>query len=260
MKTFFLICISIMMLAGCGVATKTEPASETLSAITLHFLAASSTVNVAEELAAKFEQEHGIKVKVITGPTNALAQQILSGAPADLFLAASPKWVEPLTEQQLVAETKPLLGNRLVIAVPVGNPAGLNSPADLRKDGVKQIALAGENVPAGIYAEETLHKFKLYDELLAAEKIVRGHDVRVTLNYIERGEVEAGIVYATDVIGSTHAEAVYTFPDDVSPTIVLPVTLLKNSRHPEEAKQFYDELGSPASREMYKRHGFTPLD
>ncbi|MDA0832432.1 MAG: molybdate ABC transporter substrate-binding protein [Planctomycetota bacterium] len=235
------------------------PSSTPSSNITLNLLAAASTVNVAEAIAAGFEKKHRVNVKVVSGPSNALAQQIINGAPADLFLSASTKWIEPLQEKKLIAETRPLLGNTLVIAVPKNNPAGVTSPDDLKNERVQRIALAGENVPAGMYADEALKTLMLYDDLLASGKIVRGHDVRVTLSYIERGEVEAGIVYVTDVIGSTKAEAVYSFPEDVSPLIVLPLTLLKNSQHPQEAKLLYDHMSSPDAQTVYKRHGFSAL-
>ena len=92
-----------------------------------------------------------------------------------------------------------LLTNQLVIVVPSGNPGDVREPKDLLSDKVKKIALAGEKVPAGMYAEQALTKLDLLPQLTAAQKIVRGQDVRNTLSFVERGEAEAGIVYSTDV-------------------------------------------------------------
>ncbi len=118
--------------------------------------------------------------------------------PADLFLSANSKWAEFVKDKGFAQEIKTLLGNSLVIVVPKGNPAGVREPRDLTNPAVKHIAIAGPTVPAGIYARQSLKKINLWDDLEKAKKVVSGENVRVTLTYVERGEAEAGIVYATD--------------------------------------------------------------
>ncbi len=251
-----------IFLIGCSSSappSTPEQATKEKVSVTLHFLAASSTVNVAEELARAFEKKHGVKVTVVGGSSNALAQQILNGAPADLFLSANQEWIEPLEKEQLIAEVHPLLGNMLIIAVPKGNPSGITTPEDLFTDQVKRVALAADKVPAGIYAETALTKVQLYDQLVGSDKIVRGQDVRITLSYLERGEVDAAVVYATDVVGSEKCESAFEFPVAVASPIVLPLALLKNSKSPEQAKLLFDELRSTEANAVYQRWGFTRI-
>ena len=143
--------------------------------------------------------------------------QISEGAPAQLFLSANEKWADFVKEKGLAQDTKVLLGNSLVIVVPQGNPAGVKQPKDLTNAQVKRIAVAGPTVPAGIYARQALKKLNIWDGLEENKKIISGENVRVTLTYVERGEAEAGIVYATDAHGSSkQVEVVYTF-DPVRP-------------------------------------------
>src|SRR6185436_19773521 len=102
------------------------------------------------------------------------------------------KWADFVKEKGFAHETKPLLGNTLVIVVPKENPAKVSKPEDLSGPAVKKIAVAGPTVPAGIYARQALTKLKLWDDLEQQKKIVPGENVRVALTYVERGETEAG--------------------------------------------------------------------
>ena len=153
----------------------------------------------------------GGEVKVNLGPSSGLAGQILAGAPADLFLSANQEWADEVQKAGQTATATRLLTNRLVIVVPTGNPGGVQKPDDLLSDKVKKIALAGEKVPAGMYADQSLEKLGLLKKLTDAGKIVRGQDVRSALSYVERGEAEAGIVYSTDVGSAEGVEQEYEF-------------------------------------------------
>src|SRR4029077_11175574 len=135
----------------------------------------------------------GTEVKVNPGPSSGLANQVIADAPVDLFLSASQQWADEVNKHDKAAAMTRLLTNKLVIAVPAANPGGVKEPKDLLSAAVKKIALAGEKVPAGIYADQALTKLKLLQPLESAGKIVRGQDVRSALSYVERGEAEAGI-------------------------------------------------------------------
>jgi molybdate transport system substrate-binding protein len=179
--------------AGSADRSSSEIAAGDKDGEPLILLAAASTKDAVEELAASFEKQTGTRVRVSAGPSNALATQITAGAPADLFLSANEKWAAHISEQGLAEEVTPLLTNGLVLIVPRDNPAQVKSPSDLAGQGVKRVALAGENVPAGIYAEQALRELAIYDLLIGANKIVRGQDLRFTLSYVARGEADAGI-------------------------------------------------------------------
>lgn len=223
----------------------------------LTVLVAASTIDVMTEFAEKYEQSTGVHVNIAAGPSNGLARQIIAGAPADVYVSASPEWADLLAEKGLVARTRTLCLNSLVLIVPRDNPARVESLADLRDPRVKRLALAGENVPAGEYAEELLRDRGLWEPLRSAGKIIRGHDVRVTLGYVERGEVAAGIVYATDALASDRVIKASRLNDTWQPTIRYPVVLLKGAA--AEAEAMYEALLSAGHSDLFTRHGFTPV-
>ncbi len=236
---------------GCGSAEQ-APAKPTVTV-----LAAASTTDAIQQAGKLFEQQTGVRVRISTGPSNGLARQILAGAPADVFLSANAKWADAIRDAGLAEHTRPLLMNRLVLIVPADNPAKVSQPQDLNTANVRKVALAGENVPAGMYADQALRKLKLLDSLTKAGKIIRGHDVRGTMSYVERGEVEAGVVYATDAKISTRVKAVYTFADDTHSPIVYPIVLLKNRQTTDAGRQFYEFLQTDRAASAFRQYGFA---
>jgi molybdate transport system substrate-binding protein len=218
-------------------------------------LVAASAGDAVEEIAAAFRTETGVDVKVSTGASNALAMQILEGAPAHVFLSASPEWSGELRARGLVSEERPLLSNALVIVVPAGNPAGVRTPGDLASAAVRKLALAGEKVPAGKYARQALERLGV--SAAVEGKVVRGQDVRMALAYVERGEAEAGIVYATDARASRAVEAVYTFPAGSHETVIYPLLLLERGAKSPAARRLFERLSSPATADVFRSRGFT---
>jgi molybdate transport system substrate-binding protein len=226
------------------------------SAEPLIFLVAASTKDAIEELAGEFERQTGTHVRISAGPSNALAAQIASGAPAELFLAASEQWADYLHQERLTEAATPLLTNDLVLIVPRDNPAEVRTAADLAAPRVKRVALAGENVPAGIYAEQSLRALDLYEGLADAKKIVRGQDVRATLGYVARGEADAGIVYATDARISDDVSVVDRFDPKTYDRIVYPLVLVRRDRSNATARKLYDFFRSPEAATVFERFGF----
>jgi molybdate transport system substrate-binding protein len=234
--------------AGCG-----HGGTERQGAIIA--LVAASTTDAMRETAALFQKESGVEVTLQTDDSSRLATQILEGAPADLFLSASERWADVVKEKGLVREATLLLGNRLVAIVPRGNPAHLAQAKDLTLPAVKHIALAGPTVPAGQYGREALKALKLWDVL--EPRVVSGQNVRATLAYVERGEAEAGIVYATDARVTGRVEVVYEFAADTHAPIRYPLVLLKAPQEHPAARQFYRFLQSPRTAEVFRKFGFT---
>jgi len=196
------------------------------------------------------------RVRINSGPSSGMASQILSGAPADIFLSANEKWADAIADKGLALARQNLLSNRLVLIVPAGNPANIQQPTDLAGTEATRIALAGERVPAGIYADEALGSLHLSDRLSAGRRIVRGQTVRVVLGYVEQGEVAAGIVYSTDAKVSGKVETTYEFdPSNHSP-IIYPIMLLKAGEKNAAAREFYEFLSSPAAAAVFEECGF----
>lgn len=223
----------------------------------LTVLVAASTIDVMTEFAENYQRKTGVTIDMAAGPSNGLARQIIAGAPADVYVSASPEWATLLAEKGLVQRKTTLFRNSLALVVPRGNPADVQTLSDLRDPRVERLALAGENVPAGEYAEALLRDRRLLKPLREAGKIVRGHDVRVTLGYVERGEVAAGIVYATDAMASDHVVVASQLDHAWQPPIRYPVILLSGST--AEAEAFYQALIAPERSELFARHGFTPV-
>jgi molybdate transport system substrate-binding protein len=219
----------------------------------LLLLAAASTEGAVLEAVAGFEQRSGSTVSVSTGGSNALAQQVIAGAPAQLFLSANQQWADAVAAEGLVVASVPLLSNRLVVVVPLGNPAGIRGLEDLTADRVDRVAIAAESVPAGIYAHDALASLFLLEELEAGKKLVRGQDVRQTLAFVERGEVDAGVVYRTDAAVSQSVEVIEVIDLALHDAIVYPLMLLVDN---DRARSLYDFLQTDAALEAFERHGF----
>lgn len=251
--------LAVFFQAGCDDDRSNAPAATQAGGDEVTALVAASTTDAVKELADRFQKRHGTKVKISPGPSNQLATQIINGAPADVFLSANPKWAAAVTAEGLSLAHRDLLTNGLVIVVPKGNPAGAKGPADLAGGRVRRVALAGENVPAGTYAEQALKAAGIYQALVDGKKLARGHDVRATLAYVERGEAEAGVVYSTDAAISKAVETVFTFDPSSHEKIVYPRVLLKDAERNDPARRFYDYLGSPEAAEVFRKYGFTVL-
>jgi molybdate transport system substrate-binding protein len=221
---------------------------------------AASTKDAVQEVASAFTAEKQTDVKINADDSSKLAMQIAEEAPAHVFLSANEKWANFVSEKGFADKTTLLFGNALVIVTPKGNPAGVHSAADLLNTALKRVAVAGPTVPAGIYARQALKKLKVWDALDADKKVVSGENVRVTLTYVERGEADAGVVYATDARVSEAVDLVYTFPADTHAPIRYPLVLLKAGRTSSSARAFFEYLQSRTAMGVFAKHGFTLLD
>jgi molybdate transport system substrate-binding protein len=226
---------------------------------TLIVSVAASTNEAVTELCEQFLSETGVEAKVNAGPSNGLATQILAGAPAGLFLSASAEWADKIDQAGQAASRVDLFTNRLVVIVPKGNPAGVHKPEDLASAAVKKLALAGENVPAGKYAGQALAKLGLDGKLNDAGTIVRGQDVRAALGFVERGEAEAGIVYATDVGAAPGVEVACELDPTLYDKIVYVLVLLKHEPESPAAKELYEFLQGAGAQAVYAKLGFISL-
>jgi molybdate transport system substrate-binding protein len=235
---------------GFAAEPQTPPARQALIS------AAASTKDLVESLAAQYAKASKRSIKVNPGSSNSLAGQIIAGAPADLFLSANQEWADKVVQAKLSSAQVKLLTNKLVLIVPKGNPAGIKNPNDLVKATVKRIALAGEKVPAGKYADQSLAKLDLLENLVKDKKIVRGQDVRTALAFVERGEVEAGIVYSTDLLVAKNVEMVHAFDPALHDEIVYVLLLLRHGEDNPSAKEFFAFLKSMEADATIEKFGF----
>ncbi|MCB9513459.1 MAG: molybdate ABC transporter substrate-binding protein [Candidatus Latescibacteria bacterium] len=245
--------VALLSLAGCG---RRQPPA-------LHFYAAASLTDAVNELVADWEAEGGAPAVVpVFASSSTLARQIREGAPAALFLSANEQWMDYLVRetQRVRSDSRlDLLSNRLVLVAPPGNPAGIQGPADLAHK-LHGLALGDPyHVPAGIYAAAWLKQAGLWDKVRGELRPAK--DVRAALAYVEKGEVDAGLVYFTDArVGNVEVLAV--LDDSLAPPIRYPLALIEpagGGELPPGAMSFYRWLRSEQAADVFRRHGFLPV-
>lgn len=246
---------------GCSSSVATLPSptpNSSAASVTLTLSAAASVQAALAEIQTAYAQTAPhVTLTYNLGSSGSLAQQIHQGAPTDIFLSASPRWMDDLEAQgQIWTDSRrDLLQNALVLIVPSGQ-AAIASFTDLQEDAIRKVAMGEpESVPAGKYAKESLTALGLFDGL--QPKLVYGKDVRQVLAYVETGHVEAGLVYATDAQRSDQVNVIATAPPNSHTPITYPVAIVKDSPHPEAAREFIQFLNSAPATAIFKRHGFS---
>lgn len=220
--------------------------------------AASSLAGVLEELANYHTQDGGDRVILNLAASNTLARQIEAGAPVDLFLSADQAQIKAV-DQWLVPGTRvELLLNNLAVAVPNDRPQHLASLADLADPIMRTVAIGDPDaVPVGVYARQYLQALGLWKTLLG--KLVPSGSARLALAAVERGAVDAAIVYRTDLAMTKRAIEAYVVPIDVGPRIVYVAALVAEGPNAEGAVQFLAFLQSPQAASVFEAAGFVPL-
>lgn len=219
--------------------------------------AAASLTNTFKELAPAFEaQNPGTRLLLNFAASDALLAQIAKGAPVDVFASADQETMDRAQAQQLVAagSRRDFVSNSLVLIAPFDSTLALGALADLKQPGVKRIAFGQPSgVPAGRYAKGALEAAKLWTEL--EPKAVYAQNVRQALDYVARGEAEAGFVYGTDAaVLKDKVKLALTVPTDTP--IRYPVARVAGSPNPAAARAFVDYLLSPAGQAVLARYGF----
>jgi molybdate transport system substrate-binding protein len=219
--------------------------------------AAASLSNALRELGPLFEARNpGTSVVFNFGASDTLLAQIARGAPADVFASADQETMDRADAQKLLmaGSRRNFVANTLVMVVPADSTLGLRAPADLQKPAVKRIAIGNPaSVPVGRYAKGALEAGKLWAAV--EPKAVFAQNVRQALDYVARGEVEAGFVYATDAaIMKDKVKVIVTVPTDTA--ITYPIASVAGSPNPEAARRFLDFVLTPAAQAVLARYGF----
>jgi len=222
--------------------------------------AAISLKESFSELGSIYEQRTGTKVTFTFGASGELEKQIEAGAPVDVFASASEKEMDELQAKNLIARASraDFARNSLVLVVPVGSKLEVQSFSDLEKPSVTKIAIGNpKTVPAGQYAEQLLRNTQIWPKI--DSRLILAENVRQVLDYVARGEVDAGIVYATDVqVAQGRVSVAARAADgDYSP-ILYPLAVIRDSANANAAKAFVDLVLSPEGIQILKKHGFQP--
>jgi len=224
--------------------------------ITLTLSVAASLQEAIIEVEGAYEHENlEVTFRNNFGSSGTLAREIEQGAPVDAFISAGMKPVDQLEAEGLLqpGSRRDLLLNSLVLIAPKGS--ALQSFDQLAEKKVRLIALGDPgNVPAGQYGKQALESLHLYDTVKS--KIVLAKDVRQVLTYVETGNADAGLVYATDAQISSQVRVVAVAPEESHSPIVYPIAEVRGSHNDAATRGFIAFLRSPTAQAIFERHGF----
>lgn len=225
---------------------------------TLIVSAAISLKDVLTRLAADFEKKNQpVKILYNFAGSGQLRAQIESGAPVDVFVSAAAGDMDKLSQKKMIIESSRinLVANRLVLIVNRKQPLALPDISDLTNNNIRRIAIGNPaTVPAGQYAKDALGYYHLYDQLTS--KLILGENVRQVLDYVARGEVDCGLVYATDARVEKAVAVVRELPDYTHKPIVYPAAVVNSSGDAKLAGQFIRFLQEPGTARIFKEYGF----
>jgi molybdate transport system substrate-binding protein len=222
---------------------------------------AISMKEATEEIGRLFTKTRpGVTLRFNFGASGALQKQIEAGAPVDLFVSAAARQMDELEAKRLIAagSRRAFARNVLVAIAPADSRLDLSRPAVLTEPRVTRIALGNpKTVPAGQYTEESLRALGLWDRV--QPKLVFAENVRQVLDYVNRGEVEIGFVYATDAVTRAgRVKEVFRPGEDSYRPVAYPVAVVTGSRQPALAAAFIDLLVSGEAQGVLRRLGFAP--
>jgi molybdate transport system substrate-binding protein len=227
------------------------------SAADLTVSAAASLTHAFRELAPLYEaQNRGTRVLLNFGASGALLQQIAKGAPADVFASADQETMDQAQGQALIAaaERRNFVSNTLVVVVPADATAMPRTVGELAQPAYARIAIGlPASVPVGRYTKGVLEKAGLWSAV--EPKVIGAQNVRQALDYVARGEVDAGFVYATDAAALPgKVKVALTVPTEVP--VLYPIAPVAGSAHAAEARRFVAFVVSPPAQAVLARHGF----
>src|SRR4029077_218657 len=249
-------------LAACSGTPGQASSSAPQSQITV--LAASSLKAAMTAIAAAYENAHpGVAISLSFDASSALRTKIEQGQPADVFASADVTNPQKLVDDGFaIGPAQPFAGNRLAIVVPSANPAGIASPADLARRGVRLIA-AGESVPITVYADQLVTALGRqagypadFATRVAANVASREDNVAAVLSKVALGEGDAGIVYRTDALASSRVHEV-PLPTGVNVAVPYAAVLVKASRQADAARAFLGWLSAAEGQALLARFGFV---
>lgn len=262
-----ILALAMVMGAGCQAAEQKETE--------LMVYAAASLTETLTELGKTYEEEHeGTKVLFNFDSSGTLKTQLEEGAKADVFISAAQKQMNEM-DGSLDSEKNPagldliatgtrldLLENKVVLAVPEGNPAAVQSFEDMAKgleNGDLFMVMGNSDVPVGQYTSDILKFFNLDEAALAKQgHITYGSNVKEVTTQISEGMVDCGVIYSTDATAAG-LEAVDEADETMVGRVVYPAAALKGSSDPAFAKAFLEFLQSEVARNVFSKAGFTPL-
>jgi len=229
-----------------------------LQAAELIVSAAASLTNAFRDIGKVFEDANsGHRVIFNFASSDVLLAQISKGAPADVFATADMESMDRAEKQGLLAAgtRRTLLANKLTLIVPAGAAVKPTSLAGLEDVAVRRVAIGNPaSVPAGRYAKEAMEKTGMWVKL--EPKLIMAQNVRQALDYVARGEVDAGLVYATDATIMAGKVVVVAEVPTTTP-VLYPVAIVNDTRNRPLADAFVNVLSSAQAQSIFRKYGFS---
>lgn len=242
--------------AAGSAAASSEAAGESVELIVF---AAASLTETLNAIAETYSADHpGVTFRFNFDSSGTLKTQIEEGADCDLFLSAAQKQMNAMQDEDLIntGTRVDLLENKVVLAVPEGNPADIQSFEDIGTDPCKRIALGNEDVPVGSYSVEILTNLGILDELESGNKITYGSNVKEVTTQVKEAAADCGIVYATDAFSAGLETVDQATAEECSP-VIYPAALTASTEHADEAQAFLDYLTTDDAAAIFASVGFA---
>ena len=251
-------CLAVAILSFAAVLASAGRGMPAPSKSEIIVSAAVSLKSAFGEIGALYEKQTGIRVRLNLGASGLLQKQIEGGAPADVFASAGKKQMDELQSRGFIESgtRHNFARNALVVVVPEGSKQPVRSLPDLLRPEITRLAVGNpKTVPAGEYAREALQNLHLWDKLQS--RLVLAETVRQVLDYVSRGEAEAGLVYASDVpLARGKAVLAVRVPKDSHRPIVYPIAAVKGTGAPAHVRRFIDLTLSKTGQSILAKYGF----
>lgn len=257
----FLLAPLILVIAAGIACRRPEPSGSNRDSLAGREITVSAAVSLRDafrEIGKQYEDQTGARINFNFGASGALQKQIESGAPVDLFASAGIPQMDALAKQSLIVpETRrDFARNTLVLVVPADSKSGITTFADLNSEEVTKLAIGNpKTVPVGQYAQQSLTRLGLWQTL--EPRLILAEDVRQALDYVARGEVDAGIVYTSDVRATgDRVRIVATASADTHEPILYPIAVVKPGNNQNAARAFIDVVLSDEGQRILEKYGF----
>jgi molybdate transport system substrate-binding protein len=242
----------LLTVGACGSGgSGSAPATSSVPAASITVFAAASLTKAFSQMGSDFQAREGSKVSFNFGSSATLATQLTQGAPGDVFAAASPATMKTVTDAHAAGTPVDFVSNTLQIAVPDGNPGHIIGLRDFA-DESKTIAICAPQVPCGAAAEKVFAAAKITPKPDTLEQ-----DVKATLAKVAADEVDAALVYKTDVISERAQVQGIDFPEAGQAVNVYPIATLTASKNPDAAQAFVSYVLSPDGQAVLQKAGFA---
>ena len=213
------------------------------------------------DIGKAFEQaEPSVTVTFNFASSGELLQQMIQGAPVDVFISANQKFMDDAQAQQLIIEAtrKNFAGNSLVLIIPSDANTSITTVEDLIRTDIQRVAIGDPaSVPAGQYAKDAFEGYQIWEKM--GGKLIFGSNVRQVLDYVRRGEVDAGVVFLTDAAIETEKVRV-VMPLEHHAPILYPLAVTTLTNNADAATRFVEFVRSEKGQAILRQFGFQPVE